>query len=84
MPPLLERSANPVRRNREHRALGRLRQLGQCWISREACHFRCARVDGKDAAGIAETTQVHHDIVAERVLARRGADDRNGTRREKR
>jgi hypothetical protein len=41
-------------------------------------------MDRKDAAGVAEATQVHHDVVAERVLAWRSADDRNRARREKR
>src|SRR5262249_12651117 len=82
--PFLQRSGNPVRWNREHCALWGLRQRGECRVSREACHFQCARVNRKDAAGVAEPTQVHHDVVTEGILAWRGADDRNGAWREER
>ena len=80
----LECRRNLVSRNSEHRALRGLRQLSECRIGRETRHFWRARVDRKDAAGVAEAAQVHHDVVAERVLAWRGADDRDGARREER
>ena len=80
----LECRGDLVSRNSEHRALGGLGQLSERPVRRQARHFRRARVHRKDAAGVAEAAQVHHDVIAERVLARRGADDRDGARREQR
>ena len=80
----LECRGDLVSRHGEHRALGGLGQLSERTVRRQARHFRRARVHRQDAAGVAEAAQVHHDVVAERVLARRGADDRDGARREQR
>jgi hypothetical protein len=78
----LECCGDLVSRNSEHCALGGRRQLSERRVGREARHFWRAWVHRKDATGVAEAAQVHHDVIAERVLARRGADDRDGARRE--
>ena len=66
----LECRGDLVSRHSEHRALGRFGQLGKRTVRRQARHFRCARVHRQDTTGVAEAAQVHHDIVAERILAR--------------